>query len=469
MVSNIDEINLIGGFYSNAAIGELKKDNNKDYNSIYGFVAALLLEYTIAEEKLKLTTAQRILEFKKASVLINDIFSNQTKNEIKMVTDILKDTINKLIKFRKKTNQWNISNKDVRNILNTEIDGKTYSDRIYDNKNAIAKLLKKQTKDLLDGKTSVNEIKDLIKKTFGTNDHVTDRLVENEISRVCRELDERYFIDNDIIDLVYCGILDSHICEKCLDLDGKEFKRDDPNRPKLPKHIRCRCFYSIADKSKKSLNMSSNKSDDKNPVQGNKISNEQLNNFIQKLNDLGVNCVGFEEYHGEYDVLNNMVEDLKVIINDFPMIKNLKNGLTLKYEDAGNVEDLAVTRGKTIILNKRVFDDSEYMKQMYDKLTNEGWFVKGTDYRSVIYHEIGHILNNKDKRLLKSVENDIRKRALDNNMKFNTYVMENISEYASITYNGYNYEELLPELISMCYNGNNKKIAEEIINQLKLR
>lgn len=249
--SSIDELNLITGFYNNPLISDIKNKQDEDYKYIYAFVASLLLEYTISEEKLKLSVTERVTEYKKVNDLINKIFLNQIKNQTKNISDILKDTANKMIKHLSGSskNPWNISNKNVKNILNTEIDGKTYSDRIYDNKNAIAKLLKKQIKGLLDGKTSVNEIKDLIKKTFGTNDYITDRLVENEISRVCRALDEQYFIDNNIIDLVYCGILDSHICEKCFDLDGKEFKRDDPNRPKLPKHIKCRCFYAISDKN----------------------------------------------------------------------------------------------------------------------------------------------------------------------------------------------------------------------------
>ncbi|NMF04564.1 minor capsid protein [Clostridium beijerinckii] len=247
--SSIDELNFITGFYSNPLISNIKDEQDEDYKYIYAFVAALLLEYTISEEKLKLSIAERATEFKKANELINKIFLKQIKNQTNNISDILKDTATKMIKHLSGSskNPWNISNKDVKNILNTEIDGKTYSDRIYDNKNAIAKLIKKQIKDLLDGKTSVNEIKVLIKKTFGTNDDVTDRLVENEISRVCRALDEQYFIDNDIQDLIYVGILDEKICNKCFSHSGKPYKVNDPNRPKLPLHVRCRCFYAIAD------------------------------------------------------------------------------------------------------------------------------------------------------------------------------------------------------------------------------
>jgi SPP1 gp7 family putative phage head morphogenesis protein len=242
-----DEINLMSSLYNSPGINEIKKDNKKDYTLIYALVAALLLDYEIVEERLKLTTTERVIEYKKANDLINKTFGSQIKDEIKKVTGILKNTINSMINFRFKqsSNVWKVSNKDVEKILNATIEGKNYSDRIYDNKNEVAKVLKKQIKDLIDGKTSVNEIKTLIKKKFDLNDFNTNRLVENEISRVCRALDEQYFIDNNIQELVYVGKLDEKICERCFNNDGTEYNINDSNRPKLPLHVSCRCYYAI--------------------------------------------------------------------------------------------------------------------------------------------------------------------------------------------------------------------------------
>ncbi|MDV3426653.1 MAG: minor capsid protein [Bacillota bacterium] len=254
MLSSIDELNLMSSLYSNFQITQIKQDNKKDYTLIYAFIAALLLDYNIVEEKLNMVTAQKAYEIRKANELINEVFSKQIKTETKKVTEILKDSLQKLENFRNKqtSNVWKVSNKDVQKILNATIEGKNYSDRIYDNKNKVAKLLKKLIKDFVDGKISANDIKTIIQKKFNTNDFDTNRLVENEISRVCRELDEQYFKDNinDIDELVYNGVLDSRICEHCFKLDGTTYKVNDVNRPKTPAHVSCRCFYSIKYKKK---------------------------------------------------------------------------------------------------------------------------------------------------------------------------------------------------------------------------
>jgi len=247
---NIDELNLISSFYNNPSMNDVKKDQKKDDDLILAFVAALLLEYTITNEKLQLAPKERVIEYKKATDLINKTFTSQIKSETKNVTDILKETMSKMVErlSGKSENAWNVSNKEVKDILDKTIEGKTYSDRIYDNKNQVAKMIKKEIKDFIDGKTSANKIKDNLKKKFNTNSFNTERLVENEISRVCRALDEQYFKDNDVQDLVYVGILDQKICENCFSLDGKHYKVDDPNRPQLPIHVNCRCYYTIADK-----------------------------------------------------------------------------------------------------------------------------------------------------------------------------------------------------------------------------
>jgi SPP1 gp7 family putative phage head morphogenesis protein len=253
---NIDELNLMSSLYNNLQINQMEQDHKKDYTLIYAFIANLLLEYTIVNERLKLITTQKAYEYLKANELINKIFNEEIKSETKKVTDILKDAIKKLqdFRFKQSHNVWKVSDKDVQKILNATIEGKNYSDRIYDNKNKVAKLLKKLIRDFIDGKISANEIKAIVKKKFDLNDYNTSRLVENEISRVCRELDEQYFKDNinDIGELVYTGVLDSKICEHCFSLDGTSYGVNDPSRPSLPQHVKCRCYYSI--KNKKGVN-----------------------------------------------------------------------------------------------------------------------------------------------------------------------------------------------------------------------
>lgn len=48
-----------------------------------------------------------------------------------------------------------------------------------------------------------------------------------------------------------------------------------------------------------------------------------------------------------------------------------------------------------ICINANAFRDTKRLAEEYQKLVDSGWFVKETDYRSIIRHEVGHVVVNK--------------------------------------------------------------------------
>ena len=44
-------------------------------------------------------------------------------------------------------------------------------------------------------------------------------------------------------------------------------------------------------------------------------------------------------------------------------------------------------------LNADAYRKKHNLQREYKKLSDEGWFVKGTSYQSVIYHETGHMVS----------------------------------------------------------------------------
>ncbi len=59
-----------------------------------------------------------------------------------------------------------------------------------------------------------------------------------------------------------------------------------------------------------------------------------------------------------------------------------------------DAEDFAITHGRIITLNGNAFRDVRILQEEYQKLVDEGWFVKGTDWRAIIHHEFGHVVSN---------------------------------------------------------------------------
>ena len=119
--------------------------------------------------------------------------------------------------------------------------------------------------------------------------------------------------------------------------------------------------------------MSKQSDSDVSLQKGKLISKENYNDFVSQMqHKLHVKTEGFETYHGDVEVLQQIVEDIQFIKQQFPTLNNIKNGLLLKYENLNDIKTYAKTAGKTITLNKEIFDDIDYLKRDYKSEANDG-------------------------------------------------------------------------------------------------
>ena len=66
----------------------------------------------------------------------------------------------------------------------------------------------------------------------------------------------------------------------------------------------------------------------------------------------------------------------------------------IRYSDAKNIDDFGWSSGKNLRINSRLFD-SAVVNGAYSRLEEIGFFPKGTNQCSVIYHEMGHVISKK--------------------------------------------------------------------------
>ena len=182
---------------------------------------------------------------------VNDIFSNEYKEENAAITETLKKQAkdkyninNYLLSFGMDFTLEKISKRDLENILKHKIQGKNYSNRIWENKNAVAKKVKHEVRKFLTGQTNLNSIEKEIRKKFYISKMCSTRLARNEIARVQNAANEQFFKDNNGEYLLYSATLDGHTCSKCKEYDGKTFKVHE-DRPELPLHVNDRCSYIL--------------------------------------------------------------------------------------------------------------------------------------------------------------------------------------------------------------------------------
>lgn len=238
-----------------AAMLKIIKENN---NSLLIEVGRILLDYDIIEERLKLTPGQIKAEFDKLGNLIKYSVKDEIESEISTTGDFLKyvtastwDNSSYLLSIGIDFRLKKITSKQMASIINKTIKGKNYSDRIWCNKNEIAKTLQMNIKNFLEGKISVNDIKNTINAISNANAFNTKRLIRNEIGRVQADVNEVWAKENGIEYQLFDATLDNRTSSMCQNYDGKVYRIDDKDKPipNVNTHICCRsCLISIPSK-----------------------------------------------------------------------------------------------------------------------------------------------------------------------------------------------------------------------------
>lgn len=203
---------------------------------------------------------------------------------------------------------------------------------------------------------------------------------------------------------------------------------------------------------------------------GNPISKEALQSFADKAEKCGVR---FAPKYGAFGGFENYCGDPKVLDEALEHLKNGKNLLTqrgkddtilLQYHDILdkngriNPDTFAMVNGRTITLNRFMYDDTEHLKREYATLVKSGHFAKGTDYRNVIDHEMGHVLAKRDRAYAKRCEAVVLRLAEETGEPAYDFIQKHISDYATTP------GELFAELISKSC-GNNSEFAISILKE----
>lgn len=131
------------------------------------------------------------------------------------------------------------------------------------------------------------------------------------------------------------------------------------------------------------------------PKKGTKISNDKFKEIMSYGRDKGIRLSGFKQFDGDIQTVKDLVDDVDAIAVDFPLIKEGKKPVTIQLDENIAPNDFAITRNHIICINANAFRDTKRLAEEYQKLVDSGWFVKGTDYRSIIRHEVGHVVVNK--------------------------------------------------------------------------
>lgn len=199
---------------------------------------------------------------------------------------------------------------------------------------------------------------------------------------------------------------------------------------------------------------------------GENLNAEQKRELREYAESKGIVLTGYAKTDVDVSLMKQVMDDASFLLQTYPELSGTKEKpFTLKVVNGMDANDFAMTaRGNDshiIQLNANAFRDEKKLAEEYQKLVDDGWFVKGTTYRSIVMHEMGHMYANTHK--IDGFE--IAKRVLGMDDKNTSiYILENLSEYASQL-----KAEVIAEVFSSYYGGNPDQFEKDFIMYINQR
>jgi len=350
-------------------INDILKDQKSNRDEILTQIAKILLSYNISNNVLSLNAAEKAKLYSQLSDLITEKIKSELKNETEatkgILTDVANDkydTNNYIYSLGKDFNITQLDDKQLDEVVNKKLKSELWSDRIYANKNAIAKDLKLQVKKFLKGDINVNDIENVIKTKYNVNATNASRLVNTEITRVQSDANEIWAQEHDIKYQMFMATLDIRTSQICREHDGKVYAVDDPDKPIPPLHPNCRSvLVNLPDKdwrpkmrldneTKQNIDWQSYQEWHKNYVENNpeRLANEKM--IKNKSSD------------------NKLYEKYKNILGK-EMPKTLADFQKLKYNNSNEwdlLKDYVKSRSNNMISAFNSFDDYKKYKNLIE-------------------------------------------------------------------------------------------------------
>lgn len=187
---------------------------------------------------------------------------------------------------------------------------------------------------------------------------------------------------------------------------------------------------------------------------GTKITEQQYEDLMNHAKEKGIRLVSFQNFDGDVNLVHEMIDNAENVIKDYPMLAIGKNQLQIHNSFGMADDDFAQTVGNKIFINNFAYRDRKLLEQEYEKLVKDGWFVKGTNYKSIIYHELGHAVTNvyglSPMKIAKQVT------GLESDKSVIDYALKNLSKYSSVNEKG---REIIAEVFSSVYSKTNNQFA----------
>lgn len=232
--------------------GKATKDVLKQYKSamdnILAEIAQISLKFSENGE-LKISQAQRLKVLSQLAKTLREqckeLAAYQDTAVTATVEKVLDDAyystayaIDKGIEINKSFAM--LSKEFIDTAINLEIDGKTFSNRIWDDCTLLANRVRGDVQKAMIQGSSTEKLARQIKKDFGSSAYQAQRLINTEVARAVTTAQNEAYRNSGVVSTVmWSATLEDNTCDICAEYDGQYFALD--NHPALPAHPGCRC------------------------------------------------------------------------------------------------------------------------------------------------------------------------------------------------------------------------------------
>lgn len=437
-------------------------------------------------EMLKARCGIRAMEgYRLADQLINEALEERTYSEYYRLAGILGNTV-----------QFNENM--VRSIVNASYQNATWSQRLWNNQALLSERIGAQiAQGILTGKGS-DVLARNVQKLTGQSAYNCQRLMRTELRRVQTAAAEQSMLDNGVTEYKFMVANGVNPCDECLSMDGQVFKLSDMNVGKNapPVHPSCHCCTAPALDDEKwqrwlesgmevpweefeghnSFRMSAPVSESdakyiKWPKPTNKITLEEFKSIRKYANDRGIGIAGIKNGYVNINAVKDVIDVAAALLEEYDLQSVLGKQLILDFSQVLENNVFSETYDSVhnrIFFNELAYYDPNILAKEYNSLIEKkGWFVKGTSYRDLVYHEFGHLVADIYDLDSISIAKSISGKQTDEELF--DYLKSALSTYSADRKDG---AEIIAECFAAVYGGTNNSFAlkfleacDKIINE----
>ena len=199
------------------------------------------------------------------------------------------------------------------------------------------------------------------------------------------------------------------------------------------------------------------------PKSGIELSTEDFKEIRDYYGAKGIQVAGLKNSMVDKDLAKEVADKVSEIDIKYGIGERLTESLTVYFDGTMDADDFAETPlgiSHIIKFNKNAYRNKESLKREYNKLADSGYFVKGTTYKCIPYHEAGHIVS--DIYELDGLEIAKGILGIENDADVLEKIESILSKYAASKADG---SEIISECFAAVYDNVDNDFALKVIEE----